>query len=221
MEHSEYIKYLESLGFKESTEKDKAAMKEKFPYASNLDSLWYVYEGDLIIDEIKLSNIPLLVTGNLTINQPVVEVEEYGGLMVFGKTKVQYMRLAGHGYFLGGIEFEILVSMLHGASKEIYNPQGRLLYRDSENTVIENIDEDEVEVYFDIVDYESFGDVTKLLSKEYIWCHEENEFMTFEDYQKENGQDYEYEDYLEETEIDIKISDIFRAVKDGKNVFLK
>ncbi len=221
MEHNEYIKYLENLGFKESTEKYKTLMKEKFPNAISLDYLWYVYEGDLIVEEIKMSNIPLLITGDLTINQPVVEVEEYGGLMVFGITKVQYMELVGYGYFLGGIEFEILASILHGAQKYIYNPKGKFLYRDSENTTIKNIEEDKVDVFLDTVDYESFGDVTKLLSKEYLWWHEEDGFITFEEYKIENGEDSDYADYLEETEIDIEVRKIFKAIQAGKEVFLK
>lgn len=221
MEHNEYIKYLENLGFKESTEKDKTLMKEKFPYASNLDCLWYVYEGDLEVEDIKLSNIPLLITGDLTIKQPFIQVNGNSGLMVFGKTTVQYMELAGYGYFFGGIEFEILASILHGAQKYIYNPKGKLLYRDSENTTINNIEEDKVDVFFDTVDYESFGDVTQLLSKEYLWWHEENGFITFEEYKIKNGEDGDYDDYLEETEISVEVRKIFRAIKAGKKVFLK
>lgn len=215
-----YSKYLENVGFRQCTEEDKAKMKEKFPYASNLGCLWYVYEGDLEIEDIKLSNTPLLITGNLTIKQPFIQVDENNGLMVFGKTTVQYMELAGYGYFFGGIEFEMLSLTIFGEDTEIHHPKGRLLYRESEDSVIKNMNKEDVEVFFDTMDYKFFGDVSKLLPKKYLFCHEVYELATFEEYKSYHGEDSDYDEYIEEMEIDVEVLEIFKAIQAGKKVFL-
>lgn len=235
--------YLENIGFRQCTEKDIEKILERFPSANCptdcFDYLtWHIYEGDLELDELNLDNAYLFITGNLTINKTVINVDEnYGGLIVWGKTKVNCMRLSGYGCFLGGIEFNVLYSCGSDEWTFISNPKGKLLYSYGADLIIENFYEEQVEYLFSSdLDYVSFGDVTKLLSKKYFWWHEEDEFITFEKFKTafkekiKNDDDPEYYEswteenyyleYLEETEIDIEMDKVINDIQAGKKVFI-
>jgi hypothetical protein len=226
-EYKDYTSYLTSLGFCESSKEEKHKIvhethKDKRIKPEILNYTWYIYEGDLELDTLQMDTIPLIVTGNLTVNQPILEVDESTGLMVLGKTKVQTMDLSGYGYFLEGIEFSgLLYCNMHGAQRIIYHPEGPLLYNDSHSARIYPDKPEKVKVYLDRAhDHDGFGDVRTLLKEPYWQCEE---YMTLEEFETDEESEYyeNYEEFLRFLHFDIDSFELFNDMKNGVDVFIR
>lgn len=134
--------------------------------AYNAYNDWYLHDGDLELDNFD-EKVNLVVTGNLTIKEPLVAIETE--LIVLGKTRVNAMYL-GEGddvFLLGGVDFNVaLISAMPGPYKIINNPNGPFLYSDSDSTIVNN--PEKVKCYADYVYGESHGDILAMLKEKYI-----------------------------------------------------
>jgi len=120
---------------------EKYAKKE---YIEVIDyfSSWYVHEGDLILEKYDIK-VNLIVTGNLTIREPVAEIRNE--LIVLGNTKVNVLYLLEEGnntLFLGGVEFKVAIFVIYsGAYQVLNNPRGPLIYAGSETVFIDTTEQ--------------------------------------------------------------------------------
>ncbi len=220
-DRKKHTNYLIDLGFRELIEQDKEKLQQIYFEGYHR---WYIYEGDLELDELIIGTASLVVTGNLTIRQPFIDIDEGDGcLFVLGKTKVNYISLGQDAGFYGGIEFEILYTTDDGEIK-IYNPKGRLLYSDSEGVDIEGLDPKKVEVYINYnYPEENFGNITKLLPQKYLYYDlvEDEDILTYEQYLEEN-EDEDWNGYVADMGLGIDdIRSIWEDIVNGKKVFLK
>ena len=127
---------------------------------------WYVHKGDLKLDKFD-EKVSLIVTGNLTVKEPLVEITT--GLIVCGKTVVNamYLEETNSIFLLGGVEFDVaLISVLTDSYREIYHPKGPFLYNDSESAEI--IGAEEVECYFNNAFGEFSCNIEETLKEKYI-----------------------------------------------------
>lgn len=208
-----YSQYLIELGFRKLTQQDADRLQGDY---SGYE--WYIYDGDLELDELLIGTLSLVITGDLILHQPFVDIDETCGcLIVHGQTKVNYMEMGQSCSFYGGIEFEILHPTGSGQG-DIYNPQGRLFYSDSDGMSVDKVNPKKVEVYYDKELGKHFGDIAQLLPKKYL-CYDE-EVLTYEAFLAENDKaDWAY--YIFEMGLYIDdIRKIWQDVMDGKQVFL-
>jgi len=140
---------------------------------------WYLHEGDLELDVYDLK-VNFIVTGNLTIKEPLVEIEHE--LIVLGKTKLNALFLENDNNvcFLNGIDFNVGVFILYSdAGCRIFNkPKGPLLFVCSESHDI--INHNEVQCFIDIeYNRESHGNINDLLLDKFI---EKNENQVLDEH---------------------------------------
>ena len=169
-------------------------------YAYNAYNDWYLYDGDLELEKFD-EKVNLVVTGNLTVKEPLVEITTE--LIVFGKTIVNAMYLdEGNDVFLlGGVEFNVaLLSAMPGPYRVINNPKGPFLYSDSDSTIVNN--PEKVKCYADYVYGESHGDILTILKEKYI----------------DRDEPYEGEE-VEEDDYHINSGQIAEDIKLGENIF--
>jgi len=156
----------------------------------NRYNAWYVHEGDLELDTYDLK-VNLIVTGNLTIKEPLTKIREE--LIVLGNTKVNTLVLEDENdvLFLGGIEFKIgLFIFSTGPYQVINNPKGPLFFSCSESFEIYNTKA--VQCVIDIQSDFFQGDINNLLLDEFI-----------------------------EEAKEVKFEQIIIAIKAGENIFKK
>ncbi len=102
---------------------------------------WYLHEGDLTIEKFDLK-VNLIVTGNLTIKEPVVEVPHE--LIVLGKTQLNtlYLNEPNDVLFLGGIEFKDCLFIMDSGPYQIFNhPKGPLIFSWSESIEVNSLEQ--------------------------------------------------------------------------------
>jgi len=120
---------------------EKHAKKEYIEVLDYFHS-WYVHEGDLILENYDIK-VNLIVTGNLTIQEPIAEITNE--LIVLGNTNVNALYLSEEGnntLFLGGIEFKVAIFIsFSGAYQVLNNPRGSLIYASSETVLIDTAEQ--------------------------------------------------------------------------------
>jgi len=101
---------------------------------------WYVHDGDLDLEKCDLT-VNLIVTGDLTIKEPVAELRN--NLIVLGKTSVNALYLEDESVnvlFLGGIDFKVAVFIIYcsGPYQVLNKPRGPLIYGASETLFVDS-----------------------------------------------------------------------------------
>lgn len=130
------------------------------------DQPWYLYEGNMELDEYTFSQ-NIIITGDLLIHEPLVSLDS--NLVVVGKTVVNALVLSesSETFLLGGIVFNVaLFSLYSGPSRTLQNLNGPFAYCNSEATTIEGTTD--VLCYIDNVYSDSHGDVDSVFKKKYI-----------------------------------------------------
>jgi len=168
--------------------------------AYNAYNEWYLYDGDLELEKFD-EKVNLVVTGNLTVKEPLVEITTE--LIVFGKTIVNAMYLdeGNNVFFLEGVDFNVaLLSTMPGPYRVINNPRGPFLYSDSDSTIVNN--PEKVKCYADYVYGKSHGDILSMLKEKYINRDEPYE-----------GEEIEEDDYY------IDAAQIAEDIRLSENIF--
>ena len=212
--NKEYVKYLEELGFQKcSLEQIKAYVPCEFEYIYN--AYWFMYDGDLVLDRLEMKNLPLLVTGDLTMDKGVIVTECNNGLVVLGTTKVKSVIANGNTYF-SHVEFSsAFITSGNGPPRHVKRASGPFLYSDSDSASIGNTDD--VKVLFDeksdeIPNYKVFFE-TVVNPHAYIEEAGSWQCQSRDDYEKEftDGEFEAYEEYLF-TEIGVNSSEMEAAI---------
>lgn len=90
-----YVKYLESNGFTKATREEiEKYVSYEFEYI--YDALWYIYDGDLTIDDLDLEDLPLIITGDLNMPNGAIYTQDHNGLVILGKTNVKWLFINGN-----------------------------------------------------------------------------------------------------------------------------
>jgi len=136
----EYIKYLESIGFtKASKEEIEQNVDYEFEYI--YDALWYIYDGDLNIESLRMDNLPLIVTGDLNMPNGTVFTSDYNGLIVLGKTNAKWLSINGNTH-LKDVTFSLaLITSGNGSPRIVEKAQGPFLYHCSDSASFYDVSE--------------------------------------------------------------------------------
>ena len=127
---------------------------------------WYIHEGDLELDNYEVK-VNLIVTGNLTIKAPLVEIIH--PLVVLGKTFLNalYLEEDNDVVFIGGINFNLAVFIDSSGAFQAFNKaEGVFFYTNSESYEIDDFDN--ISYVLDIPMGEYKGDLQYLLLGKFI-----------------------------------------------------
>ncbi len=161
--------------------------------------------------------VNLVITGNLT-TKKLSDIWENDNVIVHGKTRAEHISTTGNILLYGDVEFQS--ADIGGLGlKYINNPKGILFVIDSVNGQVDNIDPNQIQIFWDSeFNFDYIGDVSKIFKKEYF----DDDFITFEEYKEENDEDDDsYSDYVDEYDIVNCLYGICEAMEKGEDVFLK
>lgn len=219
--NTKYVKYLEEIGFKKATKFDiEKYVVNEFNYI--YDALWYIYNGSLNLEELKMDNLPLIITGDLNISNSII-TEDYNGLVVLGKTTAESLYIDGNTY-LEDVRFsKILVTSGNGAPRIVKRAEGPFIYHSSDSVVFYDVSK--VQYYLNTEDtdsivnfIESVEDYTK-----YLYSFNDWSFTTKEEFDKDEHAEEQYdtfENYLA-YEVGIDVDKVKKAIENNTLKFKK
>lgn len=191
-----YTNYLESLGFnKASKEEIEKYVPYEFEYI--YDAAWYIFDGNLEIEDLKMDNLPLIVTGDLKVTKSTVSTVDYNGLVVLGKTYAKNLSLNGNTYLEDVIFEDTLMTTGNGAPRIINKATGAFLYKCSDSACIENVDN--VKIYVDRDEFETLINFSNNVKNPEKYMEEFNDWTLSKEEFESNKDEIQdsYDSYIE------------------------
>ncbi len=211
-----YVKYLDSIGFKKAT-KEEIEKYVSYEFEYIYDALWYIYDGDLSIEDLDMEDLPLIITGDLTMPNGAIYTQDHNGLVVLGKTNVKWLSINGNTH-LKDVTFSLaLLTSGNGAPRIVEKAQGPFLYHCSDSATFNDISK--VQCYVNRDEPSTLENFCNAVVNPELYTEEVADWQLtkeqFDNNDKNVQSEYKtYEQYLVQ-DVGINDDEIERAILDG------